>query len=126
MGIFHSEWFPDEAVLFQTPLNKDGSLRQKKQRIQYIAPPPRVKKKMEEEPLVVHEALYKVTVYTGIVAGAGTDANVSVVTVIGGGQGLYSHCIYTNANVSVVAVIGGGGQGLYLSLIHIWRCRRWP
>ena len=93
--------------MFQTPLNKDGSLRQKKQRIQYIAPPPRVKKKMEEEPLVVHEALYKVTVYTGIVAGAGTDANVSVVAVIGGGgQGLYSHCIYTNATVSVVAVIG--------------------
>ena len=50
---------------------------------------------MEEEPLVLHEALYKVTVYTGTVPGAGTDANVSVVAVTGGGgQGLYIHCIY--------------------------------
>ena len=65
-------------------------MRQKKQRIQYIAPPPRVKKKAEDEPLVVHEALYKVTVHTGVVPGAGTDANVSVVVVavvIGGGDG---------------------------------------
>ena len=39
--------------------------------------------------VVVHEALYKVTVYAGIVRGAGTDANVSVVVavVIGGGDG---------------------------------------
>ena len=59
------------------PLKKDGSWQPKKQRVQYIAPPPRVKKK-EEEPLVVHEALYKVTVWTGDVPGAGTDANVSV------------------------------------------------
>ena len=31
--------------------------------------------------VVVHEALYKVTVYAGIVRGAGTDTNVSVVVV---------------------------------------------
>ena len=117
MGIFHTQWFPDEAVLFQTPLNKDGSLRQKKQRIQYIAPPPRVKKKMEEEPLVVHEALYKVTVYTGTVPGAGTDANVSVVAVIGGGgQGLYIHCIYWDCTLGSC---GGGGV-----VDRVWKKKR--
>ncbi|KAL8610436.1 hypothetical protein ACOMHN_035153 [Nucella lapillus] len=63
------------------PVNKDGSVRQKKQRIQYIAPPPRAKKKVEE-PLVVHEALYKVTVWTGDVPSAGTDASVYI-TIVG-------------------------------------------
>ncbi|XP_076463551.1 lipoxygenase homology domain-containing protein 1-like [Babylonia areolata] len=63
------------------PLNKDGSVRQKKQRIQYIPPPPRPKKK-EEEPVVVQEALYKVTVWTGDVPSAGTDANVFI-TIVG-------------------------------------------
>ena len=62
---------------------------------------------MEEEPLVLHEALYKVTVYTGTVPGAGTDANVSVVAVTGGGGlSLYSHCIYWDCTLGSC---GGGG-----------------
>ena len=91
-----------------------------------------MKKKMEEEPLVVHEALYKVTVYTGTVPGAGTDANVSVVAVIGGGgQGLYIHCIYWDCTLGSCG--GGGvvdgvctvnvytGPGLYGHCIY-WDC----
>jgi hypothetical protein len=56
-------------------------VKQKKQRIQYIAPPPRVKKKVEEE-TVAKDALYKVTVFTGDVSGASTDASVSVLKMI--------------------------------------------
>ena len=98
-------------------------MRQRKQRIQYIAPPPRVRKKVEAEPPVVQEALYRVTVYTGIVPGAGTDANVSVVIANIGGEvvdkALYKVTVYTgivpeagtDANVSVVIADSGGGGG---------------
>ena len=80
-------WFSEKYVIssgfvmpchiLQTPVNKDGSVKVKKQRIQYVAPPPKVKKKIEE-PIIVQEALYKVTVYTADVPSASTDANVSL------------------------------------------------
>ena len=70
--------------------------------------------------------------YTGTVPGAGTDANMSVVAVTGGGgQGLYIHCIYWDCTLGSCG--GGGvvdrvctvtvytGPGLYSHCIY-WDC----
>ncbi|XP_076443096.1 uncharacterized protein LOC143281715 [Babylonia areolata] len=63
-----------------TPIDKEGSVREKRQRIRYIAPVPICAKRRTEEPAVVmvQEALYKVTVWTGDMPGASTDANVYI------------------------------------------------
>ena len=48
-----------------------------KLRPKYIAPPPRVRRKLEKEPEEFCDNRYKIVVWTGNKANATTDANVS-------------------------------------------------
>ena len=48
-----------------------------KLRPKYIAPPPRVRRKVEKEPEEFCDNRYKIVVWTGNKANATTDANVS-------------------------------------------------
>ncbi|XP_071080056.1 lipoxygenase homology domain-containing protein 1-like isoform X1 [Haliotis cracherodii] len=53
------------------------SMKPRKPRINYVAPPPRVKVKVEE-PTAVAEILYRIVVVTGVKGNAGTSANVHI------------------------------------------------
>ncbi|XP_025105054.1 lipoxygenase homology domain-containing protein 1-like isoform X1 [Pomacea canaliculata] len=62
--------------LQRKPASMQGT-KYRKPRITYIAPPPKIKKKKQDVPQELN-AIYKVTIWTGDIPGASTDANVFI------------------------------------------------
>ncbi|KAK7506931.1 hypothetical protein BaRGS_00001782 [Batillaria attramentaria] len=106
-----SVMFTSADALSSAPRSKSIP-RPIKQRIDYIAPRPKQKKKVEERPLLM-DALYKVTVWTGDVPGGSTDANVHI-TIVGEDDMLPKTRLWHRQGTSKFCFVRGSKEVFYL------------